>query len=81
MGCVLHYAAHSYGRLIITYKGVFQYLHENSADASIRNQEGRTPFQFLCDRFNDGIPLEAATMSLLFTESKDLSHADVNDTK
>lgn len=74
----LHYAAHSYGRLIITYKGVFQYLLDNGADASIQNREGRTPFQFLCDRFNDGIPLEAATMSLLFTETEDLCHADAS---
>ncbi|KAK6449454.1 hypothetical protein FP744_10005704 [Trichoderma asperellum] len=72
----LHYAAHSYGRLTSIYKGVFQYLLENGADASIQNHKGRTPFQFLCDRFNDGIPLDAATMSLLYTESEDLSHGD-----
>jgi hypothetical protein len=62
----------------ITYKGVFQYLLDNSADASIQNREERTPFQFLCDRFDDGTPHEAATMSLLFTESEDLSHADAS---
>jgi ankyrin repeat protein len=74
----LHYATHSFGRLTIPYKGVFQYFLDNDADASIQNREGRTPFQFLCDRFNDGIPLEATTMSLLFTESEDLSHADAD---
>lgn len=74
----LHYAAHSYGRFTITCKGIFQYLIDNGADASIQNREERPAFQFLCDRFNDGIPHEAATMSLLFTESQELSHATVN---
>lgn len=74
----MHYAVHSYGRLTITCKGIFQYLLDNGADASIQNREARTAYQFLCDRFNDGIPHEAATVSLLFTESQELSHADVN---
>lgn len=74
----LHYAAHSYGRLTIPYKAVFQYMLDNGANASTQNREGRTSFQFLCDRFNDGIPLEAAIMSLLITESEDLSHADAS---
>lgn len=72
----LHYAAHNFGHLTVTYKGVFQHLLDNGADASIQNREGRTPFQFLCDRFDDGTPHKAVTMSLLLTGSEYQSHTD-----
>jgi ankyrin repeat protein len=72
----LHYAAHSYGRLTSMYKGVFQYLLDNGADASIRNKDGKTPFQFLCDRYDDGVPLDVTTMDLLYTDSEDLALVD-----
>lgn len=74
----LYYAVYSYGRSTMTCKGVLQYLLDSDTDASIQNREGRTPFQFFCDPFDDGIPHETATMNLHFTEREDLSHTDAN---